>query len=624
MALLDFILGRPLADSEEFQERVGPARAIPIFGLDAISSASYGPEAALTVLMPLGAAGLSLILPITAAIIVLLTIVYFSYRQTIAAYRTGGGSYTVARENLGANAGLLAASALMIDYILNVAVAISAGIGALISARPGLQPYTLNLCLGVLLFLALVNLRGVRESSFVFLIPTWLFVCCLTAVIVVGVTKALGPGQPHAVAGSRPLQVESAVNMWLLLKAFSSGCTALTGVEAVSNGVKAFREPVVKSARRTLTTIVVILIVLLAGIAFLTHAYQITAKPPGEPGYESILSQLTRAVAGDGVFYDLTIASILLVLTFSANTSFADFPRVCRALAADGYLPQSFANRGRRLVYSEGIIVLTIIAAILLWIFGGITDRLIPLFAIGAFVAFTFSQAGMVVHWKRVGGRGSKASLLINGIGALATCITAVIMAVAKFADGAWVSIFLFFLLIRIMLAVRHHYDRVARELAAPAVIDTCSAPECLIVLPIETWDRVTRKALLFAFSLSNDVQVVHVQCGETCGADPETMKTLQNELQKSAERIGCPVPRFVNLYSPYRFVVQPIIEYVLALEREHKDRTIAVVIPQLIEPRWYYYFLHNQRFQLLAAQLLLKGDRRIVTVNVAWYLQET
>jgi len=311
MALLDLILGRPLANREEFQERVGPARAIPIFGLDALSSASYGPEAALTVLMPLGAAGLNLILPITAAIIVLLVIVYFSYRQTLAAYPTGGGSYIVARENLGPNAGLLAAAALMIDYILNVAVGISAGIGALVSARPDLQPYTLNLCLGVLLFLAMVNLRGMRESSFVFLIPTWLFVCCLPAVIVAGLIKAFGPGQPHAVASSRPLHVESAVSMWLLLKAFSSGCSALTGVEAISNGIKAFREPVVESARRTLTTIVAILIVLLAGIAFLTPVYQITAKPPDQPGYESILSQLTRAVAGDGVFYHLTIASIL-------------------------------------------------------------------------------------------------------------------------------------------------------------------------------------------------------------------------------------------------------------------------------------------------------------------------
>jgi len=623
MALLDLILGRPLANREEFQERVGPARAIPIFGLDALSSASYGPEAALTVLMPLGAAGLNLILPITAAIIVLLVIVYFSYRQTIAAYPTGGGSYIVARENLGPNAGLLAAAALMIDYILNVAVGISAGIGALVSARPDLQPYTLNLCLGVLLFLAVVNLRGMRESSFVFLIPTWLFVCCLTAVIVAGLIKAFGPGQPHAVASSRPLHVESAVSMWLLLKAFSSGCSALTGVEAVSNGIKAFREPVVESARRTLTTIVAILIVLLAGIAFLTPVYQITAKPPDQPGYESILSQLTRAVAGDGVFYHLTIASILIVLTFSANTSFADFPRVCRALAADGYLPQSFANRGRRLVYSEGIIVLTIIAAILLWIFGGITDRLIPLFAIGAFVAFTLSQAGMVVHWKRVGGRGAKASLLINGLGALATCVTACIMAVAKFAEGAWISIFLFFVLIRTMLAVRKHYDRLVRELAAPAAIDTCSAPDSVIVLPIETWNRVTRKALLFAISLSDDVQVVHVQCGETCGDGSEEMKRMQKELQKSAERVGCPIPRFVNLSSPYRFVVQPIVDYVLALEREYEDRTIAVVIPQLMERRWYYYFLHNQRLQLLAAQLLLKGDRRIVTINVPWYLRE-
>jgi amino acid transporter len=626
MSLVDFILGRPLATSEEAQQKIGAIRGIPIFGLDAISSAAYGPEAALTVLMPLGVAGLVYILPITGAVIAVLTIVYLSYRQTIAAYPTGGGSYTVARANLGARAGLFAAAALMIDYILNVAVAISTGIGALISAVPKLQVYTLSMCEGVLLLLCLINLRGVRESSSVFLIPTSVFVACLSTVIGIGVMRTIWPGRPDSLIGLQPVPgAQQAAGTWLILRAFSSGCTALTGVEAVSNGVKAFREPVVATAQRCLTAIVGILIMLLLGIGYLTRAFEIVAKPPGQPGYESILSQLTRRVVGTGIFYDITIAAILIVLTCSANTSFADFPRVCRALAADGYLPQSFANRGRRLVYSEGIIVLTIMSAVLLWAFGGITDRLIPLFAVGAFTAFTLSQAGMVMHWKRTGGQAAKTKLAVNAVGAAVTGTTTVIITVAKFIEGAWVSILLFFCLIRLMTAVRNHYDRLEKELVAPAALSGCGDPEPIVVVPVETWNKVTRKALLFALSLSSQVEVVHVitEENEQKHETKELVRTWQTELKESAKRAGCPVPSLVTISSPYRFVIQPIVDHVASLEREHKDRMIAVLIPQLVEPRWYYYFLHNQRGELLTALLLLKGDRRIVTINVPWYLKD-
>ncbi len=623
MAILDFLLGRPLATSAERQQRLGPLRGVPAFGLDALSSAAYGPEAALTVLLPVGLAGLNFIMPITIAVIVLLGIVYFSYRQTIAAYPTGAGSYTVARENLGQKAGLLAAAALMIDYILNVAVAISSGIGALVSAIPKLQPQTLTLTLAVLVFLALMNLRGLKEASSVFLVPTCMFIICLLAVIVTGLLKTIGHASVEPVSGLRPLQESGeAVSTWLLLRAFASGCTALTGVEAVSNGVQAFREPVIKSAHRTLTAIVVILMILLVGIAYLTHAYHIVATPPGQPGYETILSQLTRAVVGKGPFYIITIASILAVLTCSANTSFADFPRVCRALAADGYLPQSFANRGRRLVYTEGIVVLTILAAILLWAFGGITDRLIPLFAVGAFVAFTLSQAGMVMHWKRARGPGVKRGLTINSVGAVATGLTAAVIAVAKFREGAWVSILLFIGLVQLMSAVRKHYDRVDRELALGTPLENCDVPAPLVVVPVETWNKVTRKALLFAYSISSDIQVVHVRSEEAAKTD-EALAKWERKLKDSAERAGCPVPSFVTLHSPFRFVVQPIVDHVFELERQYRNRTIAVVIPQVVESHWYHHFLHNQRGQLLTVLLLLKGDRRIVPINVPWYFGE-
>jgi hypothetical protein len=340
---------------------------------------------------------------------------------------------------------------------------------------------------------------------------------------------------------------------------------------------------------------------------------------------------LTRTIAGGGWFYRLTIASILIVLTCSANTSFADFPRVCRALAVDGYLPQSFANRGRRLVYSEGIVVLTILSAILLWAFGGITDRLIPLFAVGAFMAFTLSQAGMVMHWKRMKEPGARRKKIINAVGALTTGSTTVIIAVAKFAEGAWVSLLLFISLVRLMSAVKRHYDVLERQLQAPSPIIDCHVPAPIVVVPLENWNRVTRKAMLFAFSISTDVRVVHVRTGEELQsgqADEKEVEKLaklwQEELKRSAAEADCPAPKVTTLSSPYRLVVEPIIKYVLELERRHPDRSIAVVIPELVEPRWYYYFLHNQRGRLLAARLLVEGDRRIVVVNVPWYLKES
>ena len=357
------------------------------------------------------------------AIVILLGIVYFSYRQTIAAYPNGGGSYTVARENLGANAGLLAAAALMTDYVLNVAVGISAGVGALISAVPDLQPYTLTLCLVILILLTFVNLRGIGEAGRLFMLPTCVFILSLCATVVWGLLATISAGgHPQPVVPPAHLaKATEGVSAWLLLRAFASGCTAMTGVEAVSNGVQAFREPVVPAARRTLTVIIVILMVLLLGIAYLARAYHIGATEPGTSHYQSVLSQLIGAVAGRGIFYWVSIVSILLVLCLSANTSFADFPRLCRAVAEDGYLPYSFTDRGRRLVYSEGIWVLAILSGVLLAVFDGITDRLIPLFAVGAFLAFTLSQSGMVAHWWKSKERGALGSMAVNALGAAAT-----------------------------------------------------------------------------------------------------------------------------------------------------------------------------------------------------------
>src|ERR1700736_3276638 len=622
MAILDFILGRPLASDEDKDERVGPLPGISVFGLDALSSAAYGPEAALTVLIPLGVAGIGFSLPITVAVSAILTIVYFSYRQTISGYPQGAGSYTVAKENLGTYAGLLAAAALMIDYTLNVAVGISAGIGALTSALPQLQPYTLVLCLAVLLLLAFFNLRGLRESGLAFMPPTYLFIGCLVLVLLLCIVKAFASGgHPQPVNPlPPPAKAHEQVSIWLVLKAFAAGCTAKTGVEAVSNGVQAFKEPVVDSARRTLTLIVAILILLLLGIAYLVSAYQITATEPGSPGYPSILSMLTEAIVGRGVFYYLTIAAILLVLCLSANTSFADFPRVCRTVSQDGFLPLVFAVRGRRLVYTQGIIVLTVLAGSLLIFFNGVTDKLIPLFAVGAFLAFTLSQAGMVIHWSRSTDRNARLSALINGTGAIATAITFLIVIVTKFAEGAWLVVIVLPLLFILMLSIKRHYLRIALEVAVSGPVRLERPREMIAVLPIDHLNILAEKALQVAYGLSQNIHVLHIQEEHS---DRDFSSEWHLDVQPSIDREGLLAPELVILKSPYRKVITPILNYIWQLEGKNPKNTIAVLIPQLIESRWYYSLLHNRRAAILRTVLLLKGRNRILIINVPWNLEK-
>ncbi len=619
MGLINVVFGRPLASSEDEGQRITPTQGIPTFGLDALSSAAYGPEAALTILLVLGLGGVQYIVPLTFAVIGLLIIVYFSYRQTIAAYPMGGGSYTVAKENLGNGAGVLAGAALMIDYLLNVAVGISAGIGALVSAVPRLQPHTLAMCLAVLAILTFVNLRGVKEAGSAFVLPTYLFVGTLTAVIVVGLYKiVVSGGHPTAVVAppqAMPAALQ-AVGLWILVKAFASGCTALTGVEAVSNGVQAFQQPVVPNARKTLTAIIAILVVLLGGIAILLKYYGIMATDPGAPGYQSVLSMLTAAVAGKGIFYNLTMFSVLLVLCLSANTSFADFPRLCRMIARDDYLPHSLTTRGRRLVFSQGIWALSIFAALLLVLFGGVTDRLIPLFAVGAFLAFTLSQAGMVGHWwKTASGWKALHNGFINGVGALATGITVLVIVAAKFTQGAWVVVLLLPAAVLFMGRVRYHYEKADEEVALKGkiVLSAQKITPPIVIVPVDRWNAATVKAVQFALTLSPDVQAVHV----TCDADQDKAKGWTED-----QPAGSRVPKLITLPSPFRLVVHPIVDYVLKVEKENPDRTIAVVIATMVERHWYHYFMHNQRGQALTALLLLGGDERINIINVPWYLK--
>jgi len=618
--ILNLLFGRPLATSEERAEQIGPVAGIPVFGLDALSSAAYGPEAALTLLIPLGLAGVHYIVPVSAAIVGLLIIVYFSYRQTIDAYPHGGGSYTVASQNLGEGAGLLAAAALMIDYTLTAAVGISAGVGALISAAPGLQPHTLQLCLAVLAILTVINMRGVHDTGVVFMIPTYFFTGTLLLVIAVGGWRALhSGGHPHPVSALPPLPAATtAISLWLLLKVFSSGCTAMTGVEAVSNGVMAFREDTRKNAKITLTIIIVLLGVLLTGIALLSRAYGIAATNPDGPGYESVLSMLTRAVMGHGAFYYVTIGSVLLVLALSANTAFADFPRLTRAIALDDYMPHVFLLRGRRLLYSWGIYVLVALTALLLILFGGVTDRLIPLYAVGAFMAFTLSQAGMVMHWKRQGGAPMR--LFVNGLGAVATGITTVVVLVAKFTQGAWITALLIAAMIALMHVVKRHYVNVDRETALDRPLVPAQIGEPIVVLPIDRWSRITEKALSFALGMSSDIRCVHVQTGEE--QDPICHDWEEN-VAAPLRAAGKCIPKLDVLKSPFRYVLAPVVDNVLKIEQESSFQKVCVLVPELVVQHWWENLLHNRRADMLKVILLVRGNRRIVVINIPWYLDQ-
>ncbi len=622
MSILDFVFGRPLASSEGESEQIGVAKGVPVFGLDALGSAAYGPEAALTLLIPLGVAGLAYIVPLSFIIIALLAVVYFSYRQTIEAYPKGGGSYTVAHQNLGMFPGLLAGSALLIDYTLDAAVGISAGVAALTSAFPVLHPWTLSLCLGALVLLTVVNLRGVRETGALFMVPTYLFLASMLTAICIGLFKAAqSGGHPLAVVAPplAPRAVE-AVSAWLLIKAFASGCTALTGVEAISNGVQAFREDRVKLARRTLAIVIAALGTMLACLGYLVKAYGIVATDPNGSKYQSILSMLLSAVAGRGWFYYVAISSILLILIFSANTAFADFPRVCRFIAEDGYLPNSFSNRGRRLVYSEGIVVLAVITAALLIGFRGIADRLIPLFAVGAFLAFTMSQAGMVAHWRREGGAHARKFMWINGVGACATGATVLIVVVAKFREGAWITLIAIPSLLFLMYRVHRHYERVNCEIESDVPLEVTQDEKPIVVITILQWSRVSRQALSCARSLSDEIKVVHVKEEDT---KDDFCERWQDDVVAPIRAAGAAIPELIELTSPFRFVIKPITEYVAKVADEHPSRRVIAIIPELVEKRWYYYFLHTQRATLLKTELLMQGNDRISVLNIPFYLEE-
>jgi amino acid transporter len=636
IVLQKLVFGRRLANREATERKIGAFEAVPAMGLDGIGSSSYGPEAALSVLMPLGAAGLAYIGKVMLPILALLAILYVSYRQTVRAYPSNGGSYIVSRENLGTNASLLAAAALMIDYVLNVAVGISAGVGALTSALPPLHPYTLSICLIILVVIAVMNLRGTIDAGRAWALPTYLFVLSFVAIVAIGVYRTIGSdGHPDPVVPPPAVpQAAEMISLWILLRSFAAGCTAMTGVEAVSNGVSAFREPVVTRAHHTLGAICAILGFLLGGIAYLANSYSIAAMDQTKDGYQSVLSQLAGAVVGHGGLYFVAMTSALAVLCLSANTSFVDFPRVCRLVANDDFLPRPFAVVGRRLVFSVGIVYLAIAAGILLMVFDGITDRLIPLFAIGAFLTFTLSQLGMVMHWRRELStttaarerRRHYASMAINGLGTAVTGVALVIIIIAKFMEGAWITLMVIPCVILLLKVIRRYYADLDAQLREDGPLDLSQTEAPVVLIVTQGWNRVTDRALQFGIRLSPNVAAVHLT-GLRGAEEDENRQLLRKQwaqdVEEPARTAGIRPPQLVMLQAPYRRIEAPLLEFLKSTIKDRPRCQIAVLIPEIVKEHWWQHLLHSHRSRRIRSALLRYGGSRVVVSHIPFYLEE-
>ncbi len=593
----NLILGRPLPTSEAGHQRLSRPRALGAFGLDALSSVAYGPDEILYVLVLAGSAGTRLDLPIALAIVALLAIVVTSYRQTIFAYPHGGGSYTVARENLGTGFGLIAAAALMVDYLTTVAVSVSAGIEALVALWPSLEAHRVAMGVGAILLLMLVNLRGVREAGAVFVVPTYIFIGSLAILLVWGLVRLATGGLPSV--ASHPPPVTESVTVLLVLRAFAGGCTAMTGVEAIANGVPAFEPPQSRNAAGTLVTLGTMLGALFLGVAILGNA--IHALPSDRA---SVIAQIGQVVAGNSPLFWLVQVASAVILVLAANTSFNGFPLLAAIIAKDGYLPHQFVHQGLRLAYSNGIVVLGVLAIVLVVAFNGSTHALIPLYAVGVFLCFTLSQTGMVRHWWRERGRGWLGKLAINGLGALTTATVTVIVVVVKFPEGAWLVTILIPGLVLMFLSIHRHYARVNRELRART---PSWHPEQLlhtVLVPVANLDYPTRLSLAYARAIATNVRAVHVSATDE---DKEHMR-------KAWEAWGNHVP-LVILDSPYRQIIQPLLAYIEQCDDERPGGIVTVVLPEYVPDHWWENVLHNQTALGLKAALLYRPHTVVTSV---------
>ncbi len=624
------ILGSPLSNERAMHERLPKILALPIFASDALSSVAYATEEILLILVLAGTAVIdSRLLPaIAIAIVTLLAIVVTSYRQTIKAYPSGGGAYIVAKDNLGDYAGLTAGAALTIDYTLTVAVSIAAGVDAIISAFPALAPHRVPLCLALIGLVTVINLRGARESGLLFAMPTYIFVASAFTLIVVGLYRLATGGFTVAPPPLESIPHQTRMlGLFLILRAFSGGCTAMTGTEAISNAVQAFRPPESKNAATTLVTMAVILGTMFLGISYLAWAGHVIPMEQGTHGYETVISQIAKGVFGKIWFYYLIQGATAAILILAANTSYAGFPRLASIMARDRFMPRQFYNVGDRLVFTNGILFLTVLSAILIIVFKGIVNALIPLYAIGVFLSFTLSQYGMVKHAIRLKERGWNRSVLISGLGAVTTGIVTLVISITKFTGdkplftlpinghvytitaGAWIVILFIPLFSYVFMKIHNHYITLGNELRLTPE-DKFKPINNIVLVLTPSLHRGVLPALEYAKGLSPDVRAVHID------TDPIDSRLLEERW----ETWGGGIP-LVILESPYRSLVGPLLKYLEEVKRERPNSLVTVVIPEFVSTKWWHRLLHNQSGLLLKFMLLFRRD--IVTANVRYYIQK-
>ncbi len=606
-SLRRLLIGHPLATAQLRHERLTKIKALAVFSSDALSSTAYATEEILLMLILAGSGAVGLSIPLALGIATLLAIVAFSYYQTIHAYPGGGGAYIVARDNLGTFPGLVAAAAILTDYVLTVAVSISAGVAAVTSAFPVLYPYRVPIGVFLIAVITILNLRGVRESGTIFSIPTYFFVGMTLTMIGVGLGRWVLAGMPPAQPPQIDYPATHALTLFLILRAFSSGCAALTGIEAIADGVPAFKPPESRNAGRTLIAMATLLITMFLGITFLSHQYGIV---PDEHTHETVISQLGRVVFGDGtLLYYFFQAATMLILVLAANTAFADFPRLSFFLARDRYMPNQFALLGDRLVFSNGILALALASSLLLVIFDGKTTRLIPLYAVGVFLSFTLSQSGMVARWWRRRGPHWWLKMGINSFGAMMTAVVLCVFIVTKFIYGAWIVVLWIPIFIGFFLTVHRHYQDVAAQLSLEAFGSPPPIRRHRVIVPIAGVHRAVIAALNYARALSDDVTAVYVE------VDPnETLK-----VRRKWQEWGDGVP-LVVLPSPYRSIVGPLVDYVDRIDdKRRRDQVVTIVLPQFVPARWWHHLLHNQTALLIHLAFLFR--REVIVTHVPFHL---
>ncbi|MEO7912483.1 MAG: APC family permease [Roseiflexaceae bacterium] len=610
-SLKRLLVGSPIETAAQHDQRLSKRIALAVFSSDALSSVAYASEAILVVLLTAGAGSLPLVIEISLGIALLLLIVGFSYRQTIYAYPSGGGAYIVAHENLGEIPGLIAAASLLIDYVLTVAVSVSAGVFAITSLAStwgylGLATYRVEIALGCIAIITMINLRGVKESGIIFSVPTYVFVVSMLILLGLGLMRiATSNAVPVLVAPTELPMPTATIGLFLLLQAFSAGCTALTGVEAISNGVPAFRKPESKNAATTLLWMVGILGMMFLGLSILAHYY---GTVPRED--VSVVSQIARQVVGTGPAFFIIQVSTALILVLAANTSYADFPRLASLLSRDRFLPRQFSSRGDRLVFSNGIVALGVFAALLVIVFDAREQTMLPLYAIGVFISFTLSQYGMVRHWLRLREAGWRTSAIINAIGALLTAVVFIVIIITRFSHGAWAVLVLIPLLVLLFRAIHQHYLTVAQQLSLERIKRVVPVQRNTAVVLVSGVHRGVIPALEFAKSIAMDnTTAVYVNLD-----DEQTEKMRTKWLQW-----GCGVP-LVVLDSPYRSLIGPIMRHIDLVDKQYDDDTLSVILPEFIPSKWWQHLLHNQTALAIKAALLFR--KGIVVISVPYHLE--